>query len=222
MEEVARVSRTKAEAKASYDKMAQYYNHFGGQFERRFREAGLTMLDVKPGERVLEIGYGTGEALAELATASGPGGQVSGIDISDGMRDQAQQHLAATGLADRVTLTSGDAASLPYLDGSFDAVFMSFTLELFDTPEIPTVLDECKRVLLPSGRLCVVAMALADHPKLMSRLYVWSHRHFPNYVDCRPIPAAEMIRDAGFELGGEQRLSMWHLPVDVVVAQNCA
>lgn len=220
VQDVARVQRTKAEAKASYDKMARYYNYFGGQFERRFREAGLKMLSVRPGEQVLEIGYGTGEALAEIASATGRDGHVCGIDISDGMREQAEKCLQAKGVGAIVSLATGDAASLPYKDSSFDAIFMSFTLELFDTPEIPQVLAECKRVARPSGRIVVVAMALADHPKAMSRLYVWSHRHFPNYVDCRPIPAAEMIARARFHLEGEERLSMWHLPVDVVLAKN--
>lgn len=219
MQDVARVKRTKSEAKASYDKMARYYNYFGGQFERRFREAGLKLLDVRPGESVLEIGYGTGEALAEIASATGTG-HVCGIDISDGMREQAEKCLQAKGVSATVSLATGDAASLPYQADSFDAIFMSFTLELFDTPEIPQVLAECKRVAKPAGRIVVVAMALADHPKAMSRLYVWSHRHFPNYVDCRPIPAAEMIAEAGFDLEGEERLSMWHLPVDVVLAKK--
>ncbi|RIK05266.1 MAG: 2-heptaprenyl-1,4-naphthoquinone methyltransferase [Acidobacteria bacterium] len=217
--DIARVARSKAEAKASYDKMARYYNYFGGQFERRFRQAGLKLLDPRPGEDVLEVGYGTGEALAEIASAASPG-HVCGIDISDGMREEAEKCLEAKGVTRAVSLATGDAASLPYRADSFDAIFMSFTLELFDTPEIPQVLAECARVLKPSGRIVVVAMALPDHPKTMSRLYVWSHKHFPNYVDCRPIPAAEMIAEAGFNLEGEERLSMWGLPVDVVLAKR--
>ena len=57
------------------------------------------------------------------------------------------------GLAERVDLRCGDAAQLPFETDFFDVVFMAFTLELFDTPEIPKVLSECKRVLKPAGSL---------------------------------------------------------------------
>jgi len=77
---------------------------------------------------------------------------------------------------------------------------MSFTLELFDTPEIPKVLAKIKRVLKPKGRLGVVSMSREDGKSLLLRLYEWAHKKFPQYVDCRPIYVAESIKDAGFEI----------------------
>lgn len=63
----------------------------------------------------------------------------------------AKANLARAGLLERAHLRCRDAAALPYGDGSIDTVFRSFRLELFDTPEIPKVLAECKRVLRTAG-----------------------------------------------------------------------
>jgi ubiquinone/menaquinone biosynthesis C-methylase UbiE len=106
---------------------------------------------ISPGESILEIGFGTGHCLAALAEAVGPQGKVFGLDISEGVLAQTAAMLARKGLTDRVDLRRGDATLLPYTDGVLDGVFMCFTLELFDTQEIPLFLRECRRVLKSSA-----------------------------------------------------------------------
>lgn len=68
---------------------------------------------------------------------------------------------------------------MSYLTNKFDAVFMSFALELFDTPEIPKVLAEIKRVLKLNGRLGVVSMSKEDEDSILLRLYEWTHKRLP-------------------------------------------
>jgi demethylmenaquinone methyltransferase/2-methoxy-6-polyprenyl-1,4-benzoquinol methylase len=218
--EISRVPRTKQEASAAYDKMSRWYDLLAGSSEQRFARLGLEELAAAQGEVVLEIGFGTGHALVALARAVGESGTVCGIDISDGMRRMAQGELEKAGLAQRVELRLGDGAQLPFKDGMFDGIFMSFTLELFDTPEIPVVLAGCRRVLRDGGRLAVVAMSKQGDGGTMLRLYEWAHDKLPKYVDCRPIYAQQALEEAGFQVTGAQVQSMWGLPVEILLAQK--
>jgi len=211
------VNRSKSAAKRAYNRLSRVYDLLAGSSETQFMHLGVEMLAVKSGETVLEIGSGTGKALVELGYQAK---KVYGLDLSPGMLQMAQVRLVKAGFEGRVRLLSGDGAALPYANQTFSALFMSFTLELFDTSEIPHVLEECWRVLQPGGRLGLVAMLKTEHPGRIVRLYEWFHAHFPSYVDYRPIDAEAMIQAAGFSV--EKRLvnNMWGLPVELILARK--
>ena len=214
-----RVLQSKDETRAFYDKISGAYDLLAERSEGPVRQTGLASMNLQPGERVLEIGFGTGHSLAQLAEAVGPEGKVVGIDLSEGMRARARERLEKQNLMGRVELSCGDATSLPYPGGSMDAVFMSFTLELFDTPEIPKVLAECKRVLRTGGRIGVVAITREGKEDFAVEAYEWTHQHFPNLLDCRPIFVRRALEDAGFAIGSATIAHMW-VPVEVVVAEK--
>ncbi|MGH9842107.1 MAG: class I SAM-dependent methyltransferase [Blastocatellia bacterium] len=218
--EIERVTRTRQEAKSHYDRLSGWYDLLTDRSERKARDLGLDLLRVGEGERALVIGFGTGHGVLSLAQGGGDTGKVYGIDISEGMLEVARERVLDVGLAERVELQCGDATALPVGAEFFDAVFMSFTLELFDTPEIPVVLQECRRVLKVGGRLCIVAMARQGKERLMVKLYEWAHRKMPGYVDCRPIYVREAIEQAGFQVVEVINHSIWGLPVEIVQAKK--
>ncbi|MCA8996159.1 MAG: methyltransferase domain-containing protein [Planctomycetaceae bacterium] len=203
-----------------YDRISHVYDLIADGGEHLAREKGLQALNAQRGESVLEIGYGTGHSLVQLANAVGVQGHVAGIDISPGMRDVTHKRLADAGLQDQVELRVGAVPPLPFADESFDAVTMSFTLELFPMETIPKVLLECRRVLKSGGRLGIVSMATVadgDTESPLERTYIWMHSHFPHIVDCRPIPLEKLMRQAGFQLSSLERIDLFTMPVAIVV-----
>jgi demethylmenaquinone methyltransferase/2-methoxy-6-polyprenyl-1,4-benzoquinol methylase len=180
----------------------------------------LDLLATLPGEHVLDIGPGTGLSLASLEGAAGPTGSVQAIDLSPGMLAVARARLEKAGGLANVSLACGDALRLPYKTNTFDAVFSSFNLELFDTPEIPQVLEECRRVLHPGGRMCVVALSKVGKSQLMIKLYEWSHERFPAFIDCRPIYVQATLEQASYHTQVVKYMSMWGLPVEIVLAHT--
>lgn len=178
----------------------------------------LDRLSIQEGETVLEVGFGTGRCLRRIAEAVGRSGKAHGIDISEGMITVARRRLERAGFRDNVVeICRGDAALLPYRDSTFDACFMSFTLELFDTPEIPEVLREANRVLRPGGRIGIASLSREGPQSLPLKLYEWGHRRWPAVLDCRPIYVKRALRKAGYTIQAKERLAYLGIPVEIVV-----
>jgi ubiquinone/menaquinone biosynthesis C-methylase UbiE len=205
---------------AYYDRLSRFYDSLAASSEGPHLAAGLERLGAGSSERVLEIGCGTGRGLAALARPPDRWGAVWGLDLSAGMCAVARSRLRSAGLWDRVCLQQGDARRLPYRAGVLDGILISFTLELFDAPDIDAVLGECQRTLHESGRLCVVALSKEEGLGLPGRIYEWLHVRFPRTVDCRPIPVGGLIAAAGFQLVTSEIRTMWGLPVAIVLARK--
>ncbi|HSR93930.1 MAG TPA: methyltransferase domain-containing protein [Solirubrobacterales bacterium] len=110
------------------------------------------VLRPEPGERLLEIGPGTGYYTLDIAEWVGPDGQVEIFDLQQEFLDHVGVRAAERGLRN-VVPTQGDATALPYEDASVDAVVL--TAVLGEIPDPPAALREIRRVLKPGGRLVV-------------------------------------------------------------------
>ncbi|MEN8040288.1 MAG: methyltransferase domain-containing protein [Actinomycetota bacterium] len=111
---------------------------------------------VSEGDRVLDVGCGTGVLAREAARRGGPDGKVVGLDPNDGM-------LAVARRTATVEWKSGVAENIPFDDASFDAVVSQFAAMFFD--DLEQAVSEMHRVLRPAGRVAIASWAsLADTP----------------------------------------------------------
>jgi SAM-dependent methyltransferase len=116
------------------------------------RERLREVLAPEGGERVLEIGPGTGYYTLDLARWLVPGGSVEIFDLQQEFLDHTMERAVEQGLTN-VHATQGDATALPFEDDSFDGVVL--TAVLGEIPDQDAALSEIARVLRPGGRLVV-------------------------------------------------------------------
>ena len=120
---------------------------------------------LPPGAKLLDLACGTGDLTSGLAVK---GFIVTGLDISEEMMEIGRQKCS--GLTPRPVFVSGSAESIPFPDGSFDAVTIAFGLRNFD--HRVQCLAEIRRVLKPGGRLAVLEFALPGN-RIWRALYLF-------------------------------------------------
>jgi SAM-dependent methyltransferase len=163
----------------------------------------LERLDVRPGERVLDIGCGGGETTAEIAHRVGPDGRVVGVDISEPLAARARD--ATAGLP-YVEIRVADAQMAAFEPESFDGLFSRFGVMFFADPE--AAFSNLRRALRPGGRIAFVCWsAFAENlwmalPAMAVAKHVPVKRSEPNvpgpfaFADCIRLRA--ILERAGF------------------------
>jgi ubiquinone/menaquinone biosynthesis C-methylase UbiE len=185
---------------------------FNAEAARRIEAAYLTTdvvaqriavheaLDIRAGERVLDIGSGPGLLAHELAKTVGPEGRVCGVDISDAMIEMGRQRCASQRQCE---FKNAEACALPFEDEAFDAVVSTQVYEY--VADIPSAMRELHRVVRRGGRVCIIdtdydsLVIHTEHPERMRRVLEAWDAHFI-HADL-PRKLAPALTAAGFEVG---------------------
>ncbi len=184
---------------------------FDGAAARRIEQVYLTpdivgqrretraLLQLKPGEAILDVGCGPGFLLAEMAAEVGGSGKLSGIDSSPDMIALAHQRGAGIATLD---LQQADALALPFADAAFDVVVSTQVYEYI--ADIAGALREAVRVLRPGGRLLIVATdwessvwSNSDEARMARVLEAWREHGADSRLP-RSLP--KRLREAGLLL----------------------
>jgi ubiquinone/menaquinone biosynthesis C-methylase UbiE len=142
-----------ADAERARDLAARLERRAKAEDEVAARDIYLGLLDIAAGERVLDVGCGSGAVTRDIARRVGAHGQAIGLDPSPALLAVARELARETGLGDRVEFHEGSALRLPFPDRSFDAVVCVTVLS--HVPGGEAAIPELVRVLRPGGRLGV-------------------------------------------------------------------
>jgi demethylmenaquinone methyltransferase/2-methoxy-6-polyprenyl-1,4-benzoquinol methylase len=117
--------------------------------------AAIAALQLAPGTRGLDIGSGIGLQSSLLVEAIGPGGHVTGLDISPDLLAYARERIKGSSFADRVSFKEGDMRRLPFDDDSFDWAWSADCVG-YPAGDLLSVLNEIVRVVRPGGTVALL------------------------------------------------------------------
>ena len=190
---------TKADAQRTFDRWAGSYERdpFSRLIGRLQREA-LAALELRTGDRFLDVGCGTGAGVRAAAEVVE---RAVGVDLSPKMLAEARER--SRGLAN-VEFVEGDSENLPFGDGEFTAIVCTTSLHHYPRPDAAA--REMARVLAPKGRVVIGDMT-SDSPVIkvvdfLCRNFERGHVRFHRAEDLR-----RMLEDAGFD--HTERRSAW-------------
>lgn len=132
----------------AYRRLSGTYDRFFGPVFEQGRQVAVRKMDCQPGDRVLEVGVGTGLSLQHYPDRV----EVVGIDVSPDMLEHARERVKDE--ADRFTIKVMDGQAVEYPDNSFDKVVAMYVVSV--APDPKKLVEEMKRVCKPGGEIFIV------------------------------------------------------------------
>ena len=150
-----------------YDIQSAVYDYtFGALVKRRIQRA-IQQMDIKPGETVLDIGVGTGNAMGFYPKH----GNVVGVDLSVGMLQLARKKIEEQQF-DNMTVFQGNALELPFEDSSFDHIFISHVISVVSQPEL--LVREAQRVAREGAKIVILNHFLSTN-RFIAMIEKWAN-----------------------------------------------
>ena len=155
------------------------YDIFFGPVFHPGRKEAVRIANDRPGQRILEVGVGTGLSLPHFR----PDSQVTGIDVSAEMLEKAKRRTERMGLAHVAGLHLMDAENLDFADNSFDAVLALYVASV--VPDPARFAAEMRRVCIPGGTIVVVNHFTSENAaaRFMERRLARLARHIGFHAD---------------------------------------
>lgn len=215
--------------RAQFDPIATTYDLadavLSAGLDARWRKKGIGYLNLKAGERILDLCGGTGDFALLAAARAGDRGRVIIYDFNRRMMEAGRRKIKRSPRSRLIRCIQGDAEAISFSDESFDAVTLGFGLRNFVHTELG--LKEIHRVLKPGGRVVVLEFSLPAGRGLRSLYHFYSFRVMPfvariicgtdrpfRYlaesirVFLSPAKVAELIRESGFQDVRFRKLSL--------------
>ena len=201
-----------------YDSVASIYPVSTFFFHSRAHACAMRNAGIRNGMQVLEIATGSGEMFRRLVKAN-PEGKTFGLDLSPNMAARTQRRARAEFPDAPSHCGAVDVRSMPFKNGSFDAVVCCYLFELLSQDDIRLTLREIRRVLRPDGTFALVV--IGQNAQFFNKLYSVCGKLVPAFwgrqVE-RAVP--ELVQEAGLRILTTHTVRQTGYPSRVLVARR--